>query len=150
MKISFIILGILGILVAIFFINGCSFKYIDPQYHEFKRLCADVDSKVEVYNQDYWEMYKNYDTLPRNTRNDRGVPYFYNQKLNKIIYVSGGHFTPKLISSQQINSRLSKAKWELWYDNIYFATKINYNYEYINIRLRGDEAVGGTGKQKIP
>ena len=137
-----IVLGIFGILVVVFLFGGCSLKYFDPQWYEFKRLCKNVDSAVEVYNQDYWEMYKNYDTLPRNTRDDRGVPYFYSQKLNKIIYVSGGQFTSKLISAQQINSRLSKAKWGLWYDDIHYATIINYNYKYSHIRLEGDEGRG--------
>ena len=140
-SLKYVLYSILGILVIASF-NACSFKSIDPQYYKFKRLCKNVDSEVTIYNQDYWEMYKNYDTLPTDTRNDRGVPYFYNSKLNKTIYVSGGHFTSKLISSQQINSRLSKAKWGLWYDNIHFATIINYNYKYSNIRLQGDEGMG--------
>ena len=140
---KYVLYSILGILVIVSF-NGCSFSFksIDPQYYKFKRLCKNVDSEVTIYNQDYWEMYKNYDTLPRDTRNDRGVPYFYNPKLNKTIYVSGGHFISKFISKQQINSRLSKAKWGLWYDNIHFATQIGYNYKYFGLWLQGDEAAG--------
>lgn len=56
MKISFIIiLGILGILVAIFFINGCSYptsyrafipKSLDSEYKEFERLCKEEIGKV--------------------------------------------------------------------------------------------------------
>ena len=55
MKISFIILGILGILVAIFLINGCSYptsyrafipKSLDSEYKEFERLCKEEIGKV--------------------------------------------------------------------------------------------------------
>ena len=58
MKISFIILGILGILVAIFFINGCSYptsyrafipKSLDSEYKEFERLCKEEIGKVVIY-----------------------------------------------------------------------------------------------------
>lgn len=54
MKISFIILGILGILMAIF-INGCSYptsyrafipKSLDSEYKEFERLCKEEIGKV--------------------------------------------------------------------------------------------------------
>lgn len=54
MKISFIILGILGILMAIF-INGCSYptsyrafipKSLDSEYKEYERLCKEEVGKV--------------------------------------------------------------------------------------------------------
>ena len=44
------ILGIFGILVAIFVFSGCvSLKYFDPQWYKFRKFCNKVDGKY-IYN----------------------------------------------------------------------------------------------------
>ena len=72
-------------------LSGCSlisFKYIDPQYYKFKRLCKNVDSEVTIYNQDYWEMYSDYvEKRFKNSKIDEErIEYFYYEKLNMKVY----------------------------------------------------------------
>lgn len=44
-----VVLVIFGILVVIFMLSGCSFKYFDPQWYKYKKFCNEVDGKY-IYN----------------------------------------------------------------------------------------------------
>ena len=124
---------IFGIFV-IALLNGCSFKYIDPQYYKFKKLCANVDSEVEVYNQDYFDIIKN----RKNIRTDvRGC--FYNEKLQQEICF--GNFQMETYTEYE-KGRLSKTSIKEYYNRVHFATYTKYRYDYKNLKLQGDEAAG--------
>ena len=49
-----ILLGI--VFLILFFVGGCSFKLIDPQYYEFKRLCK--EAKNVVYDEELYRIYQ--------------------------------------------------------------------------------------------
>ena len=133
----------LTILFSIFFIlflvGGCSFKSIDPQYYKFKKLCANVDSQVEVYNQDYWEVIEN--RRKGNTRIDDKGEYYYNKKLNKKIYFDFMKFKSINIKQKDIGG-LTIATFKHFYDNTHYATEVIYSYTYRGIFLGGDEGGG--------
>ena len=114
--------------------GGISFKSIDPQYYEFKRLCKKAEDEVTIYNEDYWEIIEKHSDIETN---DRGC--FYSQKLKQEICF--GNFNYKSCTEFE-RGNLSKVKWELWYSNIHYATQIGYNYKYFGLWLQGDEAAG--------
>ena len=64
--------------------GGISFKSIDPQYYEFKKLCANVDSEVVIHNQDYFDIIKNRKNIETD---DKGC--FYSEKLQQEICFGG-------------------------------------------------------------
>lgn len=53
-------LFLLPVYLLLFLTGGCSYKYMDPQYYEFKSLCKDIDNKVIIYNKAYWELYSDF------------------------------------------------------------------------------------------
>lgn len=53
-------LFLLPVYLLLFLVGGCSYKYMDPQYYEFKSLCKDIDNKVIIYNKAYWELYSDF------------------------------------------------------------------------------------------
>ncbi|AQQ59208.1 hypothetical protein XJ32_02800 [Helicobacter bilis] len=126
---------IFGIFV-IALLNGCSFsfKYIDPQYYEFKRLCKKAEDEVTIYNEDYWEIIEKHSDIETN---DRGC--FYSQKLKQEICF--GNFNYKSCTEYKRGS-LSKLSIKRYYNNIHYATQIEYNYKYFGLYLKGDEAAG--------
>ena len=118
----------------LFLVGGCSFKYMDWQYYEFKKLCANVDSEVVIHNQDYFDIIKNHKNIETD---DKGC--FYSEKLQQEICF--GNFDYKG-GTEFERGNLSKVKWELWYSDIHYATQIGYNYKYFGLWLQGNEAAG--------
>ncbi|RDU59981.1 hypothetical protein CQA53_11135 [Helicobacter didelphidarum] len=57
MKMSYSILSIIGILVAVVMFSGCGFRYFDPQYYEFKRL-VEKESGVYVINEQIYDEWR--------------------------------------------------------------------------------------------
>lgn len=51
-----LVLSVFGILFMACVFSGCSFKYFDPQYYEFKRLCK-KEAKGLVLNNILFNMY---------------------------------------------------------------------------------------------
>ncbi|TLD79876.1 hypothetical protein [Helicobacter trogontum] len=132
---KYILYSILGILVIVLF-NGCSFSFksIDPQYYKFKKLCANVDSEVEVYNQDYFDIIKNSKNIKTNVEG-----CFYSEKLQQRIC-----FRDFQVETHEEfeKGRLSKLSIKRYYDGINFITYTEYWYSYKNLKLQGDEAAG--------
>ena len=133
---------IFGILAIILF-NGCSFsfKYIDPQYYKFKRLCKYIDSAVEVYNQDYWEMDSDYvEKRFKNSKIDEsGREYFYYEKLNVKVYP---YSIREVLRTEQKNGNITIQVFDEYYKNIHYASYTRYNYNGKSLKLQGDEAAG--------
>ena len=46
------ILAIFGILVVIFILSGCSFKYFDPQWYAYNNL---IKNSLEVYDKGLYD-----------------------------------------------------------------------------------------------
>lgn len=124
----------------ILIMGGISFKSIDPQYYKFKKLCANVDSEVEIYNQDYWDIIKNHNDIKTNTKG-----CFYSEKLKQEICF--GYFHEKTYTDFD-KGRLSKIFIKRYYKHTYFATQIGYNYKYFGLWLEGDEGRGWHWKTK--
>ncbi|RDU67318.1 hypothetical protein [Helicobacter equorum] len=114
--------------------GGISFKSIDPQYYEFKRLCKKAEDEVTIYNEDYWEIIEKHSDIETN---DRGC--FYSQKLKQEICF--GNFNYKSCTEYKRGS-LSKLSIKRYYNNIHYATQIGYNYKYSGLYLKGDESAG--------
>ncbi|EAJ2293697.1 hypothetical protein CRA86_08620, partial [Campylobacter coli] len=74
-------LFLLPVYLLLFLVGGCSYKYMDPQYYEFRSLCKDIDNKVIIYNKAYWEIFSNREK--GNTMHDEKGEFFFNQKINK-------------------------------------------------------------------
>lgn len=51
-----LVLSVFGILFMACVFSGCSFKYFDPQYYKFKRLCK-KEAKGLVLNNILFNMY---------------------------------------------------------------------------------------------
>ena len=117
-------------------LNGCSFsfKLIDPQYYEFKRLCKNVDSEVTIYNQDYWDIIENRNNIKTNVRG-----CFYSQKLKQEICFGNFDYTSH---TEFEKDRLSRILVKRYYNTIHYATQIEYNYKYFRLWLHGDEGAG--------
>lgn len=138
-KITLFLTILLPIFFILFLAGGCSFKLIDPQYYRFLSLCENVDSEVTIYNQDYWEMYKN--RGEGNTQTDNKGEYYYDKKLGKKIYFDFMKFKHINVEQKDIGG-LTIAMFKDFYDNIHYATRTTYSYTYKGIFLGGDEGRG--------
>ena len=114
--------------------GGISFKSIDPQYYEFKKLCANVDSEVVIHNQDYFDIIKNRKNIETD---DKGC--FYSEKLQQEICFGGFQMETYI---EYDKGRLSKTSIKEYYNRVHFATYTKYRYDYTNLRLAGDEGAG--------
>ncbi|WP_104686207.1 hypothetical protein [Helicobacter bilis] len=52
-----IVLSMFGILFMACVFSGCSFKYFDPQYYEFKRLCKEVEKDNTIYDDNLYNLF---------------------------------------------------------------------------------------------
>lgn len=132
-----VIVFFLSIFFILFLGGGCSFKYINPQYYRFVKLCKDVDKKVVVYNKYYFDIIKSIKDIKTD---DRGC--FYNEELKQEIcfgYFSSSHNS---VVFKYNKFGLRKTIQKRHYKNIHYLDYIVYTYTYYGLFLRGDEGVG--------
>ena len=115
--------------------GGISFKSIDPQYYEFKRLCK--EAKSVIYDE---ELYKIYKALDRQS----SIPnVYYDEKTQKKYFMDD--FGVKRDSQEQkISSRITEYQNILYYrkNGNPFLHYENYYYRYFGIFLKGDAGRG--------
>ncbi|WP_181881914.1 hypothetical protein [Helicobacter sp. MIT 14-3879] len=123
------------------FLSGCSFKGIDPQYYEFKKLCENVDNEVTIYNKDYWEMYKDYveNRFKDSKVDSENKEYYYHKKLDKRIYP---YDMKNILKTEQKKGNITILIYDKYYKDIHYATYTRYNYKEKGLWLRGDEGAG--------
>ena len=128
----------LPILIPLFFIiflaGGCSFKLIDPQYYEFRKLCSRVDIEIVIHNKYFFEIQKNKKFIETD---DNGC--FYDEILKEKICF--GYFQRK---SNEVHNKwgLTKTIAEDYYKNTHYSTSTYYKYSYSGLFLKGDEGAG--------
>ena len=120
------ILAIFGILVAIFVLSGCSFKYFDPQYYKF--LSLNKKAGKFIYNE---KLYKEI-----NFRHIDGYPKTF----------SNGYTLETYFSETQISKRIKNEYFEIFYKNgntksLVFVIN-SYTYIGYGLWLEGDEGRG--------
>ena len=130
----------LPILIPLFFIiflaGGCSFKLIDPQYYEFRKLCQ--KSEKIIYDKELYELYANARKhLTTFWYNDS---IFYDKNTNRTFFV--GKSSIVQADNKNISSRITKTTYLYYYDNIAFFSQTNYWFEYKGLFLKGDEGMG--------
>ncbi len=130
---------LLPVYLLLFLVGGCSYKYMDPQYYEFKKLCKDIDNKVIIYNKVYWELYSNREK--GNTMHDEKGEFFFNQKINKKIYFDFKK-SESINVLQKNKFTLTEVTFEDYYDGIHYSTHLSYIYNDYGIFLGGDEGAG--------
>ncbi|WP_215425128.1 hypothetical protein, partial [Campylobacter jejuni] len=130
--------------LLLFLAGGCSYKYMDPQYYEFKKLCKDIDNKVVIYDKAYWEMYSDFTkrkpSIEKRVKDD-GYEYFYYKKLNETF----SYYNIKdIINSKKQNGAIITVVYDKKYKETPepFASYIRYNYKNSGIFLEGDEGAG--------
>ncbi|EAL6166719.1 hypothetical protein DTI05_08915, partial [Campylobacter coli] len=144
-------LFLLPVYLLLFLVGGCSYKYMDPQYYEFKKLCKDNSNKMIVFNKDYLDLKKQFIQAMMNNSNIRiknnGIKYFYNEKLN--LEIQPSNWKEIETKSREIKLGIGKVKEkeiEAWYiddkNNIKYQEFKRYLYYNYNIFLRGDEGAG--------
>lgn len=136
---AYLLLIPLPLFFMLFLAGGCSFKYIDPQYYKFIKLCQNVNNEVTIYNKDYWEIFSNREK--GNTRHDDKGEYYYNENLNQKIYFDYTK-AESINVSQKKNFTLTKTIFEDYYNNIHYANHSMYFYDDYGIFLIGDEGAG--------
>ncbi|MDY5185712.1 hypothetical protein [Helicobacter trogontum] len=125
---------ILGILVAMFLVSGCSLKYFDPQYYEFKRLCK--EAKNVIYDEELYRIYKARYNKER----------YYDEKTQKEYLMSDFTITKTRIVN--ISDRLTINENTIFYKNIPFYKYSSFWYDYKGLFLQGDEAAGFSWETK--
>lgn len=117
--------------------GGISFKYIDPQYYEFKRLCEKSINEKIVYNK---ELSRIYIALDAQT----SYPQSYYDKKTQHEYFMKDFRKKDDSNLQKISSRITELQNILYYkDNknplLYYK---QYYYKYYGIFLGGDKGAG--------
>ena len=122
----------LAILFPIFFIlflaGGCSFKFIDPQYYEFKRLCK--EAKNVIYDEELYRIYKARYNKER----------YYDEKTQKEYLMSD--FRTIKTHIVKISDKLTINENTIFYQDIPFYKYSSFWYDYAGLFLYGDEAAG--------
>ncbi|MCI5786107.1 MAG: hypothetical protein MR025_01445 [Helicobacter trogontum] len=120
---------IFGIFVIVL-LNGCSFsfKYIDPQYYEFKRLCK--EAKNVIYDEELYRIDKARYNKER----------YYDENTQKEYLMSD--FTIAETYSKDITKRLKDREATWYYHDKPFYKEKYYWYNYKGLFLQGDEAAG--------
>ncbi|EAK5607848.1 hypothetical protein C0L11_08855, partial [Campylobacter coli] len=137
-------LFLLPVYLLLFLVGGCSYKYMDPQYYEFKSLCKDIDNKVIIYNKAYWELYSDFTkkkpSIEKRVKDD-GYEYFYYEKLNETFAY---YDIEDMIKSKKRNGNIITIVYDKKYKKMPkpFASYIRYNYKNDGVFLRGDEGAG--------
>ncbi|WP_394966793.1 hypothetical protein [uncultured Helicobacter sp.] len=125
---------IFGIFV-IALLNGCSFKYIDPQYYKFKRLCKEVEKDNTIYDDNLYNLF----LKAKQKISFYNGRKFYDETTKQEFLVD--NFDIKF-DSQEISNRLSKTIYKLLYNEKEFYRYSAYNYHYSGLFLKGDEGAG--------
>ena len=99
---------IFGIFV-IALLNGCSFKYIDPQYYKFKRLCKEVEKDNTIYDDNLYNLF----LKAKQKISFYNGRKFYDETTKQEFLVD--NFDIKF-DSQEISNRLSKTIHKLLYN----------------------------------
>ncbi|AQQ59231.1 hypothetical protein XJ32_02980 [Helicobacter bilis] len=119
----------------ILIMGGISFKYVDPQYYEFKGLCK--EAKDTIYDEELYRIYKALDSQRT------FQPSYYDEKTQKKYLMSD--FEKKRDSQQQkISGKITEYQNMLYYkknENPFLHDK-NYYYRHFGIFLKGDEGGG--------
>ena len=121
---------IFGILIVLL-LSGCSlisFKSIDPQYYEFKRLCK--EAKNVIYDEELYRIYKARYNKER----------YYDEKTQKEYLQQD--FKTRSTEAVYISKDLNRFDNYLYYKEklIYFYE--DYWYDYKGLFLQGDEGIG--------
>lgn len=109
--------------VYVWLLYGISFCFLDPKYYEFKNQCTQLP-QPQIYNQDYWDIYINWNSLNLQVDMKKHLFCYDSKKLGKKIYGN-------LLKTQH---SIKGASWgkisvdEQYYDDIHFATTTTYIY----------------------
>ncbi|WP_034346839.1 hypothetical protein [Helicobacter trogontum] len=128
---------IFGILIVLL-LSGCSlisFKYIDPQYYKFKRLCKEVEKDNTIYDDNLYNLF----LKAKQKISFYNGRKFYDETTKQEFLVD--NFDIKF-DSQEISNRLSKTIYKLLYNEKEFYRYSAYNYHYSGLFLKGDEGAG--------
>ncbi|WP_104717789.1 hypothetical protein [Helicobacter trogontum] len=123
---------IFGIFV-IALLNGCSFKYIDPQYYEFKRLCKKEAQGIILNN----ILFNLYLKAKQKISFYNGIK-FYDEITKQEFLVD--NFELKSRKNRDISNRLREFKNVYYYKNEPFYEFLSFSYNYKGLFLKGDEA----------
>ncbi|TLE07331.1 hypothetical protein [Helicobacter bilis] len=130
-----IVLSMFGILFMACVFSGCSFKYFDPQYYEFKRLCKEVEKDNTIYDDNLYNLF----LKAKQKISFYNGRKFYDETTKQEFLVD--NFDIKF-DSQEISNRLSKTIYKLLYNEEEFYRYSAYNYHYSGLFLKGDEGAG--------
>ncbi|RDU59103.1 hypothetical protein [Helicobacter sp. MIT 14-3879] len=108
--------------------GGISFKGIDPQYYEFKKLCEKAENVI--YDEELYRIY--------NKR--RNMEKYYDEKTKKEYLMSD--FEIEETYSNNITKRLKETEATLYYNNKPFFKEKYYWFKYYGLFLSGDEGAG--------
>lgn len=108
--------------------GGISFKSIDPQYYEFKRLCK--EAKNVIYDEELYRIYKARYNKER----------YYDEKTQKEYLMSD--FRTIKTHIVKISDKLTINENTIFYQDIPFYKYSSFWYDYAGLFLYGDEAAG--------
>ena len=115
--------------------GGISFKSIDPQYYEFKRLCKEVEKDNTIYDDNLYNLF----LKAKQKISFYNGRKFYDEATKQEFLVD--NFDIKF-DSQEISNRLSKTIYKLIYNAKEFYRYSAYNYRYSGLFLKGDAGRG--------
>lgn len=130
-----LVLSVFGILFMACVFSGCSFKYFDPQYYKFKRLCK-KEAKGLVLNN---ILFRGYLKAKQKISFYDGNK-FYDKTTKQEFLVD--NFELKSQKNRDISNRLREFKNVYYYKNEPFYEFLSFSYNYKGIFLQGDEAAG--------
>lgn len=136
----YVLLFLLPIFIILFLAGGCSFKYMDPQYYEFKRLCKEAENVI--YDEELYRLYLN---AKKHISFYKGNS-FYNEETGQEFFVD--FFDAKHNHSKDISSKLSENVNVFYYKNEPFYKFSSFWYDDYGIFLDGDEGAGFHWKNK--
>ena len=130
--------------------GGISFKSIDPQYYEFKRLCK--NDKINIYDEKYRNMQQRYREAMLNNRDIKanahnGIESFYDKEMDLEVYPMD--WKESVINTQKVGFGIGdiiEKEIDYWYigkvNKVKFANFKRYIYIEKGLWLRGDEGAG--------
>ena len=114
-----------GLLLGMYLwlLYGISFYFLDPKYYEFKNQWTQLPQPT-IYNQDYWDIYIDWDLLNLQVDTQKHQFSYNSKKLGKKFYGNlwKTQHTIKETSWGKVNID------EQYYDDIHFATTTTYTY----------------------
>ncbi|WP_146745212.1 hypothetical protein [Helicobacter monodelphidis] len=113
--------------------GGISFKSIDPQYYEFKRLCEEVKNERTVHNENLYRIYQYF---------TNGYDYYLDDEKTQKTYYKSDFTTRERVQLQKISNKISEYKEWLYYEDMPLLSYKDYTYKYFGIFLGGDEGAG--------